>query len=130
MQASFKSHVYPLPTKDKSGLGIHAKVGLNGSIKFGPNSYFIDGIYYSEKHASKLDFINAISIYYPDIDSNDLYYSHRGIRPKVYTNNELFSDLLINKKEKYFICLIGIESPGLTSALAIAKHVIGLLEEL
>ncbi len=121
--------VYPLP--EKFSIGIHAGLDLNHDIKFGPNAYFVDEIDYGVE-SEKEEFYNSIRKYFPTIDLNDLSPAMSGIRPKLQTQNEDFRDFVICHESERgltgLINLIGIESPGLTAAPAIAKYVSEMLD--
>lgn len=127
----FNSHIYPLPNLDGTGLGIHATIGLDGSVKFGPSSYKVPAIDYNGSNAERDQFLAAVERYFPEIHHFNLNYSYSGIRPKIKVNDRLYSDFHVKKFEgefERFICLHGIESPGLTSSLALARHVASLID--
>ncbi|MFQ6067467.1 MAG: NAD(P)/FAD-dependent oxidoreductase [bacterium] len=121
--------IYPIP--GKFSIGIHASLDLNHDIKFGPNAYFIDEIDYGVE-SEKEEFYNSIRKYLPAIDLNDLTPAMSGIRPKLQTQDEDFRDFVICHESERgltgLINLIGIESPGLTAAPAIARHVSEMIE--
>ena len=116
------SLIYPIPTD--ISLGIHVVLHLDGTIGFGPNAYFVDEINYKLDTIHKKDFLMNIKKYL-DLDEDDLSEDFAGIRPKLQKKGE--TDFIIrNETEKgynNFINLIGIDSPGLTSSLAISKYV-------
>ena len=120
--------IYPLP--EKYGLGIHSVIQLDGSVSFGPNAYYVNNLDYSVNSLSLDDFHKSISRYL-EIKKEDLYPDYSGIRPKPHGKGEKPIDFIIkNEAELGFpnlINLIGIESPGLTSSLAIGKFVKGIL---
>ena len=121
--------VYPVP--EKFSIGIHAGLDLNHDIKFGPNAYFVDEIDYGVE-SKKEGFYNSIRKYLPTIDLNDLSPAMSGIRPKLQTQDEDFRDFIISHESERgltgFINLIGMESPGLTAAPAIAKCVSEMID--
>jgi len=123
-----KCLIYPLP--DKLGLGIHTVLQLDGSTSFGPNAYYVDEIDYGldDKY---LDYFHVSINRYLDIDKEELKVDYSGIRPKSFKENEEPIDFVIqNEFDLGFsnlINLIGIESPGLTSSLAIGKYVKDIL---
>ncbi len=133
-KANLASHlIYPVVPKNSSGLGIHLTKDLNGYIKFGP-----DSVYDNSKTESyilfddfKQKFFSTISTYLYDIKENDIDFDQIGIRPKLNTKYLPYRDFYIcntlNNLSNSIINLIGIESPGLTSSLAIAKYVYSLL---
>jgi len=119
--------VYPIPSNKT--LGLHAVLNINGEVSFGPNIYKVNQIDYTIDERYKKDFLLQINRYF-DVNENDIYPDFSGIRPKInYSEN--FNDFVIkNEKENgydNFINLIGIDSPGLTSSLAIGEYVSKLL---
>ena len=124
------SLIYPLPTK--YSLGIHLVLKLDGSIGFGPNAYYTNEIEYSINNDHKNEFIKHINTFIK-IDEDNLFKDFSGIRPKIQTIGESNKDFIIknekNKGYQNFINLIGIDSPGLTSSLAIGEYVRKLIIE-
>ncbi len=118
------SLIYPLPTE--ISLGTHIVIHLDGTIGFGPNAYYVDEINYSMDDSNKKTFLSQINKYL-DIHEDALTEDFTGIRPKIQAPGAPSKDfIIINEREKgydNFINLIGIESPGLTSSLAVAKYV-------
>ena len=118
------SLIYPLPTD--ISLGIHIVLHLDGSISFGPNAYYVDEIDYHMDDSNKAYFLEHIN-HYLKLDDANLSEDFTGIRPKIQGKGEPAQDFIIfNEQDKgfpNFINLIGIESPGLTSSLAIADYV-------
>jgi L-2-hydroxyglutarate oxidase LhgO len=120
--------IYPSPQMGEYAgwLGVHTVPDIMGRLRFGPNAYYVDKIDY--KVESNLDtFWKDIVSYLPSIKKKNLKPDMSGIRPKLSGPNEAFRDFIIRHEEdKGFpgiINLIGIDSPGLTSAPAIAKMV-------
>ena len=113
--------IYPLP--EPRSLGVHSVLNLNGEVSFGPNIYQVDSIDYTITNQYKEQYLEEIRKYI-DVDENDIFEDFSGIRPKIGDIHS-FNDFVIkNEKEsKNFINLIGIDSPGLTSSLAIANYV-------
>ena len=122
------SLIYPLPTE--ISLGTHIVLHLDGTIGFGPNAYYVDEIDYSMDDSNKKTFLIHINKYL-DLPEEALTEDFTGIRPKIQAPGEPSQDFIItNEKDKghsNFINLIGIESPGLTSSLAISKYVKGII---
>lgn len=121
----FKRHIYPMP--DGAWLGLHATVDLGNRCKFGPDIEWIPEIDYSFK-PEKLDkFLDFIRMYYPDLDETRLHPDYTGIRPKLYREGEAVPDFRIDAPTEHglagLVMLFGIESPGLTAALAIGDAV-------
>lgn len=120
----FSRLVYPVPEKD--GLGIHSTLDMTGKVKFGPDVRWCSEIDYKFDDSLRRRFVEAIKLYFPALDENRLSPGYTGIRPKlagpgVFTDFSLH--LPINHGVHGRINLLGIESPGLTSALAIAEAV-------
>jgi L-2-hydroxyglutarate oxidase LhgO len=127
-KAPFSHLIYPIPNKNTAGLGIHATLDLSGQVRFGPDIEFIKTLDYSSNKSRKKYFIQAIKPYFPSLDSEKLIPSYCGIRPKLTGPNESAADFIIQTFKEHnvlgLIHLFGIESPGLTSSLAIADSVI------
>jgi len=121
-----KHLIYPLPDPKGIFLGIHLTLNLQGDIRFGPNAYYVDELDYKMDTRYKQDFVDAISRYM-DIDPEHLQPDDVGMRAKLQGPNDGFRDFHIKEEKEMglskYINLTGIESPGLTSALAIAKKV-------
>jgi L-2-hydroxyglutarate oxidase LhgO len=123
---TLKTLVYPVPEQANAGLGIHATIGLDGTVRLGPNA-----LYLSEKQEDyRVDphhlaaFHTAASHYLPGVTPDMLRPDMAGIRPKRQKPGDPVKDFLIHSNsQKGHIHLIGIESPGLTASLAIAKTV-------
>jgi L-2-hydroxyglutarate oxidase LhgO len=125
----FSRHIYPMP--DGAWLGLHATVDIGGRCKFGPDIAWIEEIDYGfepEKLSQFLDFIRG---YYPRLDASRLHADYTGIRPKLYREGEPVPDFAIHGPAQHgvsgLVALYGIESPGLTAALAIGEVVAELL---
>ncbi|MBN1326362.1 MAG: NAD(P)/FAD-dependent oxidoreductase [Candidatus Cloacimonetes bacterium] len=129
----FEHLVYPLPDPKGISLGIHLSINLNGDVRFGPNAYYVDKIDYKMDETYKLDFLRAINRYLP-ITEEQLQLDDCGIRPKLQAPDEKFRDFYIREESERgfpgFINLIGIESPGLTSCLAIAEEIKLILDQI
>lgn len=118
--------IYPMP--ESHGLGIHLTVDLAGQARFGPDVEWIEPTLppdYRVNGARKPDFLNAIRQYWPGVDATRLQPSYAGVRPKLYRDGLPVKDFLIQGEDTHglagMINLLGIESPGLTAALAIAE---------
>jgi len=120
--------IYPVPSPDGRSLGIHNRLFTDGTAVFGPNAcYMKENITdYSIDQSHENEFIYSLSRFMKT-DISDIYPYDCGIRPKLQKEGEKFRDFVIkNESEsglKNLINLIGIESPGLTSCLAIAEYV-------
>jgi len=129
------SLIYPTPFKGLTGLGIHTTIELDGGVKIGPNIEFLSERSYDYQVMAKNrdDFYQAASKYLPFLTPADLIPEMAGIRPKLQHKGGRIRDFIIqNEKVSGFpglINLIGIESPGLTSSLAIAEYVSKIMDK-
>jgi len=125
--------VYPVVDKNFHSLGIHTVIDLSGNIKLGPNSFYVDTIDYSVDLSHIDEFYYGIKKFFSFVQKKDLSADTSGIRPKLQGPKDNFKDFVIKeeieKGFKNFINLVGIESPGLTSSLAIGRYVSHLLVE-
>ncbi|KAL7519660.1 hypothetical protein ACHAWX_004415 [Stephanocyclus meneghinianus] len=143
-KSPFERLIYPLPDPN-GGLGIHATIDLSGTIKFGPDVEWLD-CDLDDHPESKIDmnvdptradsFYRAIRKYWPDLKDGNIVPDYSGIRPKLWHPRRHFGkdgtkDFVIAGKEWHglsgLVVLLGIESPGLTSSLAIGQHVANML---
>ncbi|EKF75059.1 dehydrogenase [Alcanivorax hongdengensis A-11-3] len=124
--------VYPLPEAD--GLGIHLTVDLAGQARFGPDVEWLDGEHwdYRVNPQRQALFVEAIQRYWPALEGQRLTPAYAGIRPKLVVDEQPFRDFLIQDASSHgltgMVNLLGIESPGLTAALALAERVAGQLQ--
>ncbi len=131
-----KRLIYPVPLANNAGLGIHATIDLKGRVRLGPNAiYLVDKDYdFTVNKSHKQNFFEAAKRYLPDIRYEDLEPEMAGIRPKLQKPEDKVRDFIINEESEKglpnIVNLIGIESPGLTSSLAIAEYVKKLLNTL
>ena len=128
-KSPFANLIYPV--SGQHSLGIHVGFDLAGGVRFGPDVEFVNEIDYSFNESLKSKFVDSISQYWPEINEDKLHPDYTGIRPKITKPNESMRDFSIQTEKdhgvKNFINLQGIESPGLTSSLAIGKLVKSLL---
>ncbi len=121
----FQRHIYPMP--DGAWLGLHATVDLGNRCKFGPDIEWIPEIDYTFKPEKLEKFLDFIRMYYPGLDESRLHPDYTGIRPKLYREGEPVPDFRIDTQSEHghpgLVMLFGIESPGLTAALAIGDAV-------
>ena len=124
--------VYPVP--GVSGLGVHATLDLAGRIRFGPDAEYVERIDYAVEPGKANDFAAAAGRYLPALRPEWLAPDSAGIRPRLAGPGEGFRDFVIEEGSAYglpgLVSLIGIESPGLTAAPAIADRVVELLAAL
>ncbi|KAK3688444.1 FAD dependent oxidoreductase [Podospora appendiculata] len=127
--------VYPAPEPGHGGLGTHLTLDLAGRIKFGPDVEWVDSPHDLAVSTARLpQTIEEVKKYLPGLDETQLQPDYAGIRPKLgklgaVMHGKGFVDFVIRKEEGYagWINLLNIESPGLTSSLAIAERVKQLL---
>jgi L-2-hydroxyglutarate oxidase LhgO len=122
------------PTPEQAGHGIHVTVGLDGRVRLGPNARYVEEVDYRVDEIQKEAFYNSVKRFLPHIKLEDLAPEFAGIRPKLQGRGEAFRDFVIAHEVKTgfpgLINLIGIESPGLTASLAIARYVGRMMKEL
>jgi L-2-hydroxyglutarate oxidase LhgO len=128
-KAPFTRHIYPVARQD--WLGVHVTVDLGGQVKFGPDFDWIDRVDYRFDESRGPAFYEAIRRYYPGLQDGALQPGYTGIRPKITGRGEPPADFVIHGPREHgvrgLVNLYGIESPGLTSSLAIADYVAELL---
>lgn len=125
----FSSLVYPLP--EPGGLGVHLTLDLAGQARFGPDVEWIDVEDYTVNPERVHRFVEGIRAWWPGMDPGRLQPGYAGIRPKLTGPDGGFFDFRIDGPEQHglagLVNLFGIESPGLTSSLAIAGYVKAML---
>jgi L-2-hydroxyglutarate oxidase LhgO len=126
--------VYPAPSPGHSGLGTHLTIDMTGRVRFGPDVEWIDDPTDLAPNPSRLEeAIGEIKKYLPSVKVDAIDLDYCGVRPKLgrttAQHGKAFQDFVIQKEEGFegFVNLLGIESPGLTSCLAIGEEVEGLL---
>ena len=126
--APFRHLVYPMP--DEAWLGVHLTLDVTGRAKFGPDlewqaepSYVFD----DSEGRRRARFVEEIRRYWPGLPEDRLVPAYVGVRPKIYAEGEPAPDFTIHTEREHgwarCVALYGIESPGLTSALAIGAFV-------
>jgi L-2-hydroxyglutarate oxidase LhgO len=127
--APFSRLVYPVP--EPGGLGVHLTLDLGGQARFGPDVEWIAAPEYNVDPRRGDKFYAAIRRYWPGLKDDALVPAYAGVRPKLVPAGAPDSDFRIDGPQTHGVAnlvnLFGIESPGLTSSLAIAKHVEALL---
>jgi L-2-hydroxyglutarate oxidase LhgO len=136
-RSPFTHLVYPLP--EDGGLGVHATLDLSGRVRFGPDVEWLGADLDPESFDYAVDarrgdaFYGAIRTYWPALPDGGLTPAYAGIRPKISGPKEPAADFTIEaygaRGEPRLVHLFGIESPGLTSALAIGTYVAERLRE-
>ncbi len=124
-RSPFKHLIYPVP--HAAGLGIHATLDLGKRVRFGPDVEWIDRIDYSVNAARAPLFYEAIRRYWPRLADGALTPDYTGIRPKLHGPGQPQPDFRIESSAEHglpgLVNLLGIESPGLTSSMAIGDYV-------
>lgn len=120
----FSRLIYPVP--EKGGLGVHLTLDMAGRARFGPDVEWIDELHYPVDPERAAPFYAAIRSYWPDLPDGTLYPDYAGIRVKL--DGAPAADFRIEASHlPSLVNLYGIESPGLTSSLAIADHVASIV---
>ncbi len=114
-KAPFQTLIYPVPGKES--LGIHYTIDTDGRGQLGPNVQWVTQPTYEVDKTLEAEFRKAARTYWPGVEDRELIPGYSGIRPRVEAK-----DFVIHSKDN-IITLLGIESPGLTSSLAIAELV-------
>ncbi|MEQ9520410.1 MAG: NAD(P)/FAD-dependent oxidoreductase [Parvibaculum sp.] len=127
-KAPFSRLIYPVP--EKAGLGVHLTLDLGGQARFGPDVEWVEAPDYHVDPKRGDVFYAAIRDYWPGLPDGALHADYAGIRPKLQAPGETAEDFRIDGQGTHgragLINLFGIESPGLTSSLAIGDHVADL----
>ena len=125
----FKRLIYPVP--EPGGLGVHVTLDLAGQARFGPDVEWVERIDYDVDPRRAERFYAAIRRYWPGLPDGALAPGYAGIRPKTAGPGEPAPDFEIQGPAKHgvpgLVQLYGIESPGLTASLALARVVLGEL---
>jgi L-2-hydroxyglutarate oxidase LhgO len=121
--------IYPVP--HGPGLGVHLTVDLGGRYRLGPDAHYVDRIHYDVDPAKGPAFAELARRFLPELEAAQIAPDYAGMRPKLAGPGEDFRDFVIAEESARglpgLVNLIGIESPGLTSAGAIAARVLRLL---
>lgn len=127
-KTTFSRLIYPVP--EPGGLGVHLTLDLNGCMRFGPDVEWVDAIDYQVDPRRADHFYAEIRKYWPQLADGSLQPAYSGVRPKLSGPDDPNADFVIQGPEthgmKSVVNLLGIESPGLTSCLAIAEHAVRL----
>ncbi|MBY0508543.1 MAG: NAD(P)/FAD-dependent oxidoreductase [Rhodospirillaceae bacterium] len=121
----FTRLIYPLP--GKASLGLHYTLDLSGQGRFGPDIEWVKTLDYQVDEGREASFYEAIRKYWPGLPDGALRPGYSGIRPKIQGPGDPAKDFVIQTPAETgvngFVALYGIESPGLTSSIAIADYV-------
>lgn len=120
--------VYHLPYKNAHGLGVHLTPTIDHQLLLGPNAFFIESDKDDYRHQSDdTPYYESLKFYLPEWGQNKILQpAYSGNRPKLYHKGFPKTEFVIENHNNW-IHLLGIESPGLTSAPALAKHVLSKL---
>ncbi len=128
-KSPFKRLIYPVP--QSASLGVHVTLDLGGQIRFGPDQEWIEEIDYNVNPNRADAFYEAIRKYWPALPDDSLIPAYSGIRPKIQSPTDPHKDFYISGPSDHglpgLVNLYGMESPGLTSSLAIGAYVADLL---
>jgi L-2-hydroxyglutarate oxidase LhgO len=129
-RAPFSRLIYPVP--EAAGLGVHLTLDLGGQAKFGPDVQWVDRADDWAVDPSRGEaFYAEIRKYWPGLPDDALVPGYAGVRPKISSQGQPASDFVIQGPQQHgvpgLVNLFGIESPGLTSALAIGQMVSAML---
>ncbi|MEO0721325.1 MAG: NAD(P)/FAD-dependent oxidoreductase [Pseudomonadota bacterium] len=131
-RAPFSRLIYPVP--QPGGLGVHLTIDLGGQARFGPDVEWLDEIDYRVDPSRADSFYDAIRAYWPDLQDGALHPDYSGIRPKISGPGQGAADFSIMGPEDHSapgqVHMFGIESPGLTSSLALAERVLEAVKAL
>lgn len=129
-RSPFSRLIYPVP--QHAGLGVHLTIDLGGQAKFGPDVEWVqsaDDLVVDPRRGDA--FYAEVRKYWPALPDGALQAGYAGIRPKISGPNEPAADFVVMGPGVHgvrgLVNLFGIESPGLTSSLALAEHVVRLL---
>ncbi len=129
-RAPFSRLVYPAPG-EAGHLGVHLTLDLGGQARFGPSFRWVEAIDYQVDLDEATAFYAEVRRYWPALADGALQPGYAGMRPKITGPGEAAADFRIDGPAQHgvpgLVNLFGIESPGLTSSLAIAEHVGALL---
>lgn len=122
--------VYPVPTN--TYMGIHVTPTIDGNVIIGPNADYVDDFTYYGVPQKNMDYLaQDASNLWPHIHKSDYIRNYSGIQPKWLDGDNVVKDFVIESRKEapQTVNLVGIESPGLTSALPIARRAVKLLAE-
>lgn len=129
-KSPFRRLIYPLP--EPGGLGIHATLDLSGQVRFGPDVEWVSDRDLRVDPGRSARFARAIRRYWPRVDEVELVPDYAGLRPKLVGPDAGFTDFVVSGEADHGwrggVFLLGIESPGLTAALALAEQAVERLE--
>jgi L-2-hydroxyglutarate oxidase LhgO len=121
-RSPFQRLIYPAP--EAGGLGVHVTLDMSGALRFGPDVEWVDRLDYDVDPARGDAFYSEVRKYWPSLPDGAIQPAYAGIRPKLSGPGEPASDFVIQTPADHgvtgLVNMLGIESPGLTSCLALA----------
>jgi L-2-hydroxyglutarate oxidase LhgO len=129
-KSPFNHLIYPVP--EAAGLGVHLTLDLGGQAKFGPDVQWVESADDLVVNPARGDaFYAEVRKYWPQLQDGSLIAGYAGVRPKINAPTEAAADFMIQGPNEHgipgLVNLFGIESPGLTSSIAIGQYVSELL---
>jgi L-2-hydroxyglutarate oxidase LhgO len=129
-KSPFSRLIYPVP--EAAGLGVHLTLDLGGQVKFGPDVQWVESADDLVVNPARGDaFYAEVRKYWPQLQDGALVAGYAGMRPKISSSTEATSDFMIQGPQDHGVAglvnLFGIESPGLTSSMAIGALAAELL---
>jgi len=128
-----KRLIFPVPKHLGPGIGVHVVMDLDGRMRLGPDAQYVPMIDYTVADGARKAFCDSVRPFLPFIDYDDLEPESAGIRPKLQEPGGPTRDFVIcnetDRGMQGLINLIGIESPGLTAAPAIARYVSHMVQQ-
>jgi L-2-hydroxyglutarate oxidase LhgO len=125
----FARLVYPVPAG--AGLGVHVTLDLDGRVRLGPDAEYVDAPCFDVDASKATRFCDAVRRFVPGLREEWLAPEFAGVRPKLAGPGEGFRDFVVSEESGRglpgLVNLVGIESPGLTAAPALAEHVVELV---
>ena len=129
-KSPFSHLIYPIPVA--GALGIHLTLDMQGKIRLGPNIEWVAEEDYSVSHAIETEFARACESFWPELREREISSAYSGVRPKIHGPATKWADFMIQGPSTHnvrgLVNLFGIESPGLTASLAIAEHVLKVVD--
>jgi L-2-hydroxyglutarate oxidase LhgO len=122
----FHGLIYPAP--NEASLGVHVTLDLGGQCRFGPDLEWVEAVDYDVDPSRAESFYDAIRRYWPALPDGAILPGYAGIRPKIQAPGTPAHDFMVQGPADHgvpgLVNLFGIESPGLTSSLALADEVL------
>lgn len=131
-RAPFRHLIYPAIAPGSPSLGVHFTVDLGGQGKFGPDIEWADTLTWDVEAARAASFYAEVRRYWPALPDGALQPAYAGVRPKIGVQGEPAHDFVVQGPKAHgvpgLVNLFGIESPGLTSSLALGEEVLLCLQ--